>query len=65
MATAKKYSQLYYWRYVFTPIFILLLGAGLYLLFTLPDSHSLDYSQVVSYGKKVCDIDATKLSLSP
>ena len=65
MATAKKYSEVYYWRYVFTPILILLLGSGLYLLFTLPDAHTLDYSQVVSYGKKISEIDATKLSLSP
>ena len=64
MATAKKYSELTYWRYVFTPLLILLLAAALYLLFTLPDAHTLDYSQVLSYGKNVCNIDATKLSLT-
>jgi hypothetical protein len=64
MATAKKYSEVNYWRYVFTPLLILLIVAGLYLLFTLPDAHTLDYSQVLSYGKNVCNIDATKLSLT-
>lgn len=64
MATAKKYSQLYYWRYVFTPILILLIGVSMYILFTMSDSHALDYSQVLSSGKNNCSIDATKLSLT-
>ena len=64
MATAKKYSLVYYWRYVFTPLIILLIVVGLYILFTLPDAHALDYSQVTSYGKSVNTIDATKLSLT-
>ena len=45
-------------------MFIFLLAASLYLLFTLPDAHALDYSQVLSYGKNLCNIDATKLSLT-
>jgi hypothetical protein len=51
MATAKKYSEVYYWRYVFTPILILLLAASMFVLFTLPDAHAIEYSQLISQPK--------------
>ena len=32
--TTKRFSNVRYWRYVFTPLIFLLLAIGLYILFT-------------------------------
>jgi len=35
----KKFSQQRYWRFVFTPFLLFLIGFGIYILFTMPDTH--------------------------
>ena len=44
----RKYNQQRYWRYVFTPMILLIVAAALYILFTMPDTQSLSYAQVTS-----------------
>lgn len=44
----RKYNQQRYWRYVFTPMLLVIIAFGLYILFTMPDTQSLSYTQVTS-----------------
>jgi hypothetical protein len=44
----RKYNQQRYWRYVFTPLLLVIIAFGLYILFTMPDTQSLSYTQVTS-----------------
>lgn len=44
----RKYNQQRYWRYIFTPMILAIVAFGLYILFTMPDTQSLSYSQVTS-----------------
>lgn len=39
----KQFSTVRYWRYVFTPLLLIGLLLGVYLLFTMPDSHTDSY----------------------
>lgn len=58
---ATGYSQVYYWRYVFTPILSFLVFFGIYYLFTLSDVQAIDYDQVRQQAKVM--INASKLTL--
>jgi predicted MFS family arabinose efflux permease len=49
----KQYSTIRYWRYVFTPIFLLGLFLGLFLLFTVPDTQTLSYEALSNQVAKV------------
>lgn len=42
----KKYSQQNYWRYIFAPMFMIVIGFGLYILFTMNDSQSMSLDSV-------------------
>ena len=42
----RKYSQQRYWRYVFTPMILLIVAFGIYILFTMPDTQSLTAQQI-------------------
>ena len=42
----KKYSQENYWRYIFAPMFMIVIGFGLYILFTMNDSQSMSLDSV-------------------
>lgn len=42
----KKYSQQNYWRYIFAPMFMIVIGFGLYILFTMNDSQSMSLNSV-------------------
>lgn len=42
----RKYSQQRYWRFVFTPLILVLIGFGLYILFTMPDTQSISLDDV-------------------
>jgi len=44
----RKYNQQRYWRYVFTPMILIIIAFGIYILFTMPDTQSLSTSQVAS-----------------
>lgn len=44
----KKYSSNRYWRFVFTPLVLLVIGLGLYLLFTAPSTQLVSYDQLKS-----------------
>jgi hypothetical protein len=44
----RKYNQQRYWRYVFTPMILIIIAFGIYILFTMPDTQSLSTSQVTS-----------------
>lgn len=59
---ATGYSQVYYWRYVFTPIFVFLLLFSLYYLFTLSDAQAIDYNQLRQQAKVM--INASRLTLN-
>jgi hypothetical protein len=61
MATA-GYSQVYYWNYVFTPIFVFLVLFSLYYLFTLSDPQAIDYNQLRQQAKVM--INASRLTLN-
>ena len=45
---SKKYSSNRYWRFVFTPLLLLVIGLGLYLLFTAPSTQLVSYDQLKS-----------------
>ena len=59
---AAGYTQVYYWRYVFTPIFVFLLLFSLYYLFTLSDAQAIDYNQLRQQAKVM--INASRLTLN-
>jgi len=42
----KKYSEQNYWRYIFAPMFMIVIGFGLYILFTMNDSQSMSLDSV-------------------
>jgi hypothetical protein len=42
----KKYSQQNYWRYIFAPMFMIVIGFGIYILFTMNDSQSMSLDSV-------------------
>jgi hypothetical protein len=42
----KKYSTVYYWRYIFTPLLLLTLFFSLYILFTSSDMQSVAYTRI-------------------
>lgn len=42
----KKFSQQRYWRFVFTPFLLFLIGFGVYILFTMPDTHAISTSEL-------------------
>ena len=44
----RKYNQQRYWRYIFTPMILIIIAFGIYILFTMPDTQSLSTSQVAS-----------------
>jgi hypothetical protein len=44
----RKYNQQRYWRYVFTPMILVIIAFGIYILFTMPDTQSLSTSQVAN-----------------
>lgn len=43
---SKKYSTVYYWRYIFTPLLLLTLAIGLFILFTTSDIQNLSYDKI-------------------
>lgn len=45
----RKYNNVRYWRFIFAPIIILILILGLYLLFTMPEEYSSNYSSIVDF----------------
>ncbi len=42
----KKIDQQNYWRYIFAPMFMIVIGFGLYILFTMNDSQSMSLDSV-------------------
>ena len=42
----RKYNQQRYWRYVFTPLILIIVAFGIYIVFTMPDTQSLSMDQV-------------------
>ena len=72
---SKRLSTVRYWRYVFTPLLLLVVVFGLYLLFTMPDTQTVDYKRAVSkaeelitssaMGASVAIPSAPRLSLDP
>jgi hypothetical protein len=53
----KKYSEQNYWRYIFAPMFMIVIGFGLYILFTMNDSQSMSLDSVT---KQVNSMSGTK-----
>lgn len=56
MATAqnqKRLSNVRYWRYVFTPLLLLVVVFGLYLLFTMPDTQTTDYRRAMAKAEEL------------
>lgn len=45
-ASPRKYNQQRYWRYVFTPLILIIVAFGIYIIFTMPDTQSLSIDQV-------------------
>jgi hypothetical protein len=43
----KKYSNVRYWRYIFTPFLLTTILLGLVLLFTSSDMHVTDFGSVI------------------
>lgn len=42
----KKIDEQNYWRYIFAPMFLIVIGFGLYILFTMNDSQSMSLNSV-------------------
>ena len=42
----QKFDEQNYWRYIFAPMFLIVIGFGLYILFTMNDSQSMSLNSV-------------------
>lgn len=49
----RKFSQQKYWRYVFTPLLLFLIGFGIYILFNMPDTQTLNFKGVQTSLQKL------------
>jgi hypothetical protein len=58
----RKYSQQRYWRFVFTPLILALIGFGLYILFTMPDTQSISLDDVKQQLGKIRTGNANSFS---
>jgi hypothetical protein len=58
----KKYSEQNYWRYIFAPMFMIVIGFGLYILFTMNDSQSMSLDSVT---KQVNSMSGTTNNSAP
>jgi hypothetical protein len=45
--TEKKISNVRYWRYVFTPLLLITIAFGLFMLFASSDTQVADYSSLM------------------
>ena len=50
---SKRLSNVRYWRYIFTPLLLLVVVFGLYLLFTMPDTQTVDYRRAYSKAEEL------------
>jgi len=60
----KKYSEQNYWRYIFAPMFMIVIGFGLYILFTMNDSQSMSLDSVTKQVNSMSGITNAPLKVS-
>jgi len=58
----KKYSEQNYWRYIFAPMFMIVIGFGLYILFTMNDSQSMSLDSVTKQVNSMSGITNAPLN---
>jgi hypothetical protein len=54
----RTFSQQKYWRYVFTPLLLFLIGFGIYILFNMPDTQTLNFRGVQTSLQKLGILNA-------
>lgn len=47
MTDKKEISMVIYWRYIFTPLLLLTIVFGLYVLFTISPTHNMSFDRVI------------------
>ena len=58
----KKIDQQNYWRYIFAPMFMIVIGFGLYILFTMNDSQSMSLDSVTKQVNSMSGITNAPLN---
>ena len=59
---SKQYSDVRFWRYIFTPLFLLGLFAGIFLLFTVPDTQFVSYDVLTNQVARLISPSAPPLN---
>lgn len=60
----KKYSALRYWRFIFTPLLLITVIIGLFMLFTSSDTQVNDFSSVVKKTNSLLSNTASVMNAS-
>ena len=51
----KKIDEQGYWRYVFAPLFMIVIAFGIYIIFTMPDEQSMSNSGIFKQLSQLSD----------